>query len=107
MKDYFLERGIDFWGFEMPHKKEGLSVEEDVRLLKRWYDKIEDGSSEERGGDSMADVVRRLEGRHEARIAELESMPGRTQKSIWWPFTQHGLVSPKHTHPCAVGNRLY
>jgi dethiobiotin synthetase/adenosylmethionine--8-amino-7-oxononanoate aminotransferase len=41
----------------------------------------------------MADVVRRLEERHGARIAELESMPGRTQKSIWWPFTQHGLVS--------------
>lgn len=93
LNDYFLERGIDFWAFEMPHKKEGLSVEEDVRLLKRWYDKIEDGSSEERGGDSMADVVRRLEERHEARITELESMPGRTQKSIWWPFTQHGLVN--------------
>jgi dethiobiotin synthetase/adenosylmethionine--8-amino-7-oxononanoate aminotransferase len=108
LKDYFLERGIDFWGFEMPHKKEGLSMEEDVRLLKRWYDKIEDGSSEgERGGDSMADVVRRLEERHEARITELESMPGRTQKSIWWPFTQHGLVSTKDTHPCTLGNKLY
>ena len=92
LKDYFAERGIDFWGFETPHKKEGLSLEEDVRLLKQWYDKIEDRQSTKEREDSMMDVVEHLERRHQARIAELESMPGRTQKSIWWPFTQHGLV---------------
>lgn len=96
LKEYFAERGIGFWGFEMPHKKEGLSMEEDVRLLKRWYDEIEDRNGKEGGeGDSMGEVVKHLEDRHEARIRELESMPSRTQKSIWWPFTQHGLVSPE------------
>jgi hypothetical protein len=60
----------------------------------------------------MADVVRRLEERHEARIAELESMPGRTQKSIWWPFTQHGLVGlddafPMNGNVLIVSSRRY
>jgi dethiobiotin synthetase/adenosylmethionine--8-amino-7-oxononanoate aminotransferase len=91
LDEYFRERGIDFWSFDSPHKKAGLSVEEDVRKLGEWYNRVEDGQTGP--GDKMADVVRNLEEKHRNRIEQLESMPARTHKSIWWPFTQHGLVS--------------
>jgi dethiobiotin synthetase/adenosylmethionine--8-amino-7-oxononanoate aminotransferase len=95
LQEYFRERGIDFWSFPSPHQKAGLSMEEDTEKLLQWYDSIEGGSLGE--GDCMSEVARRLEEKHEARISELESMPARTQKSIWWPFTQHGMVSLEWT----------
>jgi dethiobiotin synthetase/adenosylmethionine--8-amino-7-oxononanoate aminotransferase len=91
LRDYFAERGIDFWSFDTPHSKAGLSIEEDVSKLDRWYDQIEDGNAGK--GDNMVEVVTKLEQKHQARIDELKSMPARTHKSIWWPFTQHGIVS--------------
>jgi len=33
--------------------------------------------------------------RHQERIETLKSMPERAAKTIWYPFTQHGEVSPK------------
>jgi dethiobiotin synthetase/adenosylmethionine--8-amino-7-oxononanoate aminotransferase len=90
-REYFAERGIDFWSFEKPHDKAGLSLEEDVDKLDRWYNRIEDGRIEQ--SDNMVEVVTKLEQKHRARVDELKSMPARTHKSIWWPFTQHGIVS--------------
>ena len=93
LRDYFAERGIDFWSFDKPHSKAELSIEEDVSKLDWWYSQIEDGNVGK--GDSMVEVVAKLEQKHQARIDELKSMPARTHKSIWWPFTQHGIVSPR------------
>lgn len=38
-------------------------------------------------------AVEVLDQRHYDRIYDLESMPSRTMKSVWWPFVQHGQVN--------------
>lgn len=92
LRPYFEERGIPFWTVEKPHvKTAGMSVAEDVALLDRWYDTLESGA--EKSDASMVDVARQLENQHSARLSELESMPRRTMDQVWWPFTQHGLIT--------------
>lgn len=91
LKPYFEERGIGFWSFDMPHSKAHLTPEQDHQKLQEWYEKIETVGAQ-KDGDSMEQVVAALEKQHEQRVAELESMPRRTLDSVWWPFTQHGMV---------------
>lgn len=62
---------------------------EDGLRLEEYYKSLEqDGRN---GG--MLEVARRLEEMHGERMRGLESMPERTMSKVWWPFTQHGLVS--------------
>jgi dethiobiotin synthetase/adenosylmethionine--8-amino-7-oxononanoate aminotransferase len=84
LKDYFGERGVGFWSFDTPPEKRG-SMEEDGERLGEWYKGITVG----RGGE----VVDSLDREHEERIRKIDGMPQRTMESVWWPFTQHGLVS--------------
>lgn len=93
LKDYFQERGIDFWSFLAPHVKGGLSLDEDRQKLLQWYESIEEGLHDHNDSDRMADVVESLEARHENRLRELDGMPRRALDNIWWPFTQHGMVN--------------
>jgi dethiobiotin synthetase/adenosylmethionine--8-amino-7-oxononanoate aminotransferase len=105
LRPFFEDRGVGFWAFEKPHERGGGggvaapgSVEEDVRLLDAYYTRLDRGGEVDGGGGasgepSMRDVARVLEEQHYERIRELESMPKRTLESVWWPFTQHGMVS--------------
>lgn len=86
MADYFGERGIKFWDVPPPPEKEG-TVREDRARLGEWYDRIQ------APGEGAAEVAEWLDREHQERIGRLEGMPERTLKSVWWPFTQHGLVS--------------
>lgn len=89
---YFRDRGIGFWTFDKPHAKSAVkSVEEDGRLLDGYYERLDRGNID--GQLSMREVAGVLEKQHVERIQELESMPRRTLDQVWWPFTQHGLVS--------------
>ncbi|KAJ9093462.1 hypothetical protein QFC19_008321 [Naganishia cerealis] len=89
---YFRDRGIDFWTFEKPHEKRAAkNREEDVRMLDEYYLKLDRGNDV--GEPTMRDVATVLERQHFERIEELESMPKRTLDQVWWPFTQHGIVS--------------
>ncbi len=54
-------------------------------MLDEYYEKLET--------EGMGEVVKSLEEGHLKRIEELQSMPGRTLDKVWWPFTQHGIVS--------------
>jgi dethiobiotin synthetase/adenosylmethionine--8-amino-7-oxononanoate aminotransferase len=63
-------------------------VEEDRERLGKWYEEVEATSE---GG--VAGTVEWLEREHEERIKSLDGMAERTLESVWWPFTQHGLVS--------------
>jgi dethiobiotin synthetase/adenosylmethionine--8-amino-7-oxononanoate aminotransferase len=63
-------------------------VEEDRVRLGKWYEEVEAISE---GG--VAGTVDWLEREHEERIKSLDGMAERTLDSVWWPFTQHGLVS--------------
>lgn len=97
---FFHDRAVPFWAFEKPHARPAVagSGEEDVKMLNDYYLKLDRGGGGGGGADgegepSMRDVARVLEEQHDSRIKELEGMPRRTLDSVWWPFTQHGLVS--------------
>jgi dethiobiotin synthetase/adenosylmethionine--8-amino-7-oxononanoate aminotransferase len=80
-----------------PPEKYGTEEEDRVRLG-QWYEEVESISE---GG--VAETVNWLEQEHEERIRGLGGMPERTMDSVWWPFTQHGIVSkiscsPLHSH---------
>ena len=76
-----------FWTVDAPPEKHG-SKQEDEERLGEWYIHV-DGSK----AGSVAEAANHLAEEHEARISELDGMPDRTLNSVWWPFTQHGLVS--------------
>ncbi|GAA6010485.1 hypothetical protein JCM11491_006961 [Sporobolomyces phaffii] len=92
LSKWFAERGIPVGVVEPPppqHADRGT----DEANLERYYREIE-------GPDHLQQVVERLQGVHERRIAELESAPRRTRDHVWWPFVQHGLV--KHDRDVMV-----
>lgn len=60
--------------------------------LEQWYKEVEKSFEGEQGGGVGA-AARWLEEGHKKRIEELGEMPRRTLDSVWWPFTQHQLVS--------------
>ena len=86
LKDYFEERGVRFWAIDQPPERKG-TVEEDSVRLGEWYDRIE--RAEDGGVGGAAEW---LEKEHDERVQELDGMADRTLNSVWWPFTQHGLV---------------
>ncbi|ORY21589.1 adenosylmethionine-8-amino-7-oxononanoate transaminase [Naematelia encephala] len=88
LADYFAERGVSFWTIDAPPERHG-TVDQDAVRLGEWYAGIEGR------GDSVGGVADFLDEEHDTRIAELEGMPQRTLNSVWWPFTQHGLINKK------------
>lgn len=89
LEPYFADRGIGFWTFQKPPARVE-SREEDGRALDRYYTRLDKGEGEDVGMRHVAGVLERM---HGERVEELEGMPRRTLDSVWWPFTQHGLVS--------------
>lgn len=89
LSDYFGERGIKFWSLPPPPERHG-TVQEDAQRLAEWYASIE------REGQGATASAEWLDVEHERRLAELQGMPQRTLDSVWWPFTQHGLVCTVH-----------
>ena len=88
LRDYFRERGVGFWTIDAPPDKTG-TVEEDAQRLGEWFAQVE-GEQAGVGG-----VEEWLEREHEERVEKLDGMAERTMSSVWWPFTQHGLVSAR------------
>ena len=86
LSEYFGEKGIKFWDVPPPPEKHG-SVQEDGERLGEWYGSLENSA----GG--VSECVHWLEDEHRLRIEELDGMAERTLKSVWYPFTQHALVS--------------
>lgn len=89
LQPFFADRGVRFWTFEKPPVR-NPSREEDRRALDGYYERLDHGEGEPVG---MREVARELERSHLRRMEELQGMPARTLDSVWWPFTQHGLVS--------------
>ncbi|KAK6902678.1 dethiobiotin synthase [Kwoniella mangroviensis CBS 8507] len=94
LEGYFRDRGIGYWTVKPPPEKYG-TVEEDAARLSQWYGDVEQSGRAVEGGGGVREVSDWLDHQHVNRIKELDSMPGRTLKSVWWPFTQHGLINKK------------
>ncbi|KDQ06727.1 hypothetical protein BOTBODRAFT_140806 [Botryobasidium botryosum FD-172 SS1] len=82
---WFGRKGIRLSAIEPPPLK-SKDPQEDKMEMHRYYEEV----CEKR--DEVAQLVEELQTRHDSRLESLESMPQRTLDSVWWPFTQHGLV---------------
>lgn len=86
-------RGPEGWGGP---PSRAASQREELKQMQDFYRGLVygrrrlEGDEEQVGG--VVDVVRQLREAHQLRIAELETLAGRTRESCWWPFTQHGLA---------------
>jgi hypothetical protein len=103
---FFAERGIRFYSITPPPEKYG-TVQEDGTRLGEWYTQVEtmgEAGQEGQEGGGVRDVARWLDEEHDLRVEELDGMPKRTLDSVWWPFTQHGLVSPPPTQIAEIWN---
>ncbi|KAG6853202.1 hypothetical protein C0991_006151 [Blastosporella zonata] len=93
LKAYFADRGIWVGEFERPPQK--LSgAEENFRETESYYQRLM--SPPLQGGESAHDAVTHLTNAHTKRLEELDSMPGRTLKSVWWPFVQHAHITSEN-----------
>lgn len=87
--EYFLDRKVGFFTVDAPPEKYG-TVGEDAARLREWYSHMEGV----KGG--VGDAEEWLQREHQERVKELDGMAERTMESVWWPFTQHGLVCPHY-----------
>ena len=94
LEEYFRDRKIPFWTIKAPPERYGTLAEDAARLA-QWYADVEKAQEAGETGGGIGHAAQWLETEHGDRIAELEGMPGRTLDSVWWPFTQHGLVNKK------------
>lgn len=88
-----LEHGIKFAAIDSPPEFiQNDSTKEFTQMLK-FYETLTHSES------SIANAVRTLQALHLRRIEDLESMPQRALKHIWWPFLQHKLlVNPRQVN---------
>lgn len=94
LSEYFADRNIPVYTVDAPPEKYG-TLEEDAQRLAKWYEAVE---GREEGG--VAGTVEWLDLEHQQRIKGLDSMAQRTLDSVWWPFTQHGLVGSHSSLSC-------
>jgi len=84
-----LERGLEFAAIESPPDLLPHDASKEFHQMSRFYDRITQPES------PVSNAVRALQARHLQRVEQLETMPQRALKQIWWPFLQHNsLVSP-------------
>nr|XP_019013297.1 dethiobiotin synthase [Kwoniella pini CBS 10737]OCF52078.1 dethiobiotin synthase [Kwoniella pini CBS 10737] len=94
LEGYFKDRGVGYWTIKPPPKKYGTLAEDALRLS-QWYSEVESLGVGEQGEGGVKDATEWLDIEHSNRIKELNGMPDRTLKSVWWPFTQHGIINKK------------
>ncbi|EFP88847.2 uncharacterized protein PGTG_14186 [Puccinia graminis f. sp. tritici CRL 75-36-700-3] len=83
------ERALDFAAVESPPELINNDSRKEFDQMNAFYHRITHPTS------SVSNAVRILQARHLHRVEQLESMPERALKQIWWPFLQHNsLVSP-------------
>ncbi len=63
--------------------------EKDAKSLERYYAELVTETEISGVQSRLSEFLDRLDFKHSARLAELESMPQRVLNSVWWPFVQH------------------
>ncbi|KAI1387946.1 PLP-dependent transferase [Hypoxylon trugodes] len=87
LKDYFTtHHGILVASLPAPPPK-AQNGDADEDIMSQYY---RSGAQSE----ATRNILKHLERKHQARIERLESMADNAYKRIWYPFTQHSLVSP-------------
>ncbi|KAI0836281.1 bifunctional dethiobiotin synthetase/adenosylmethionine-8-amino-7-oxononanoate aminotransferase [Hypoxylon sp. FL0890] len=88
LKDYFTAyHGIPVASLPRPPARLD-NRDTDTKAMSQYY-------QDESRSTATRSVLDHLNRKHQARIERLESMPGDACKQIWYPFTQHKLISPE------------
>ncbi|KZT29670.1 PLP-dependent transferase [Neolentinus lepideus HHB14362 ss-1] len=82
---YFAEKGVDVATVDPPPPRLA-DPSANFAATEQYYRDLVPPSQE----GVIFDVLSHLDNCHSQRIEELNSMPGRTLDTIWWPFVQHG-----------------
>ncbi|OTA98657.1 hypothetical protein M426DRAFT_104409 [Hypoxylon sp. CI-4A] len=87
LRDYFTTHyGIPVMSLPKPPPR-GQNADSDMKVMSQYY--------KEQGQSTAArSILNQLNQKHKARIERLESMADSAYKHIWYPFTQHKLISP-------------
>ncbi|PKS08548.1 hypothetical protein jhhlp_004934 [Lomentospora prolificans] len=86
LSEYFTnEHGIPVQAFRPPPPRSDHAS--DFTAMRRYY---EEASS---SGEARS-VIDNLEKRHEDRVSRVDAMARDAYQTIWYPFTQHGRLSP-------------
>ncbi|PLW34955.1 hypothetical protein PCANC_11409 [Puccinia coronata f. sp. avenae] len=81
------QRGLAFAAVESPPEMDTDDGAKDAEQMARFYDRITHPDA------PVSHAVRALQQCHLRRVEQLETMPHRALKHIWWPFLQHNLLA--------------
>lgn len=81
LRNYFKERNIPTFSLPQPPERVA-SQAKDQEAMAEYYENAH-------MLEPVEDMIGVLEDRHESRTKNLDSMAGRAEQSIWYPFTQH------------------
>ncbi|KAI2617756.1 PLP-dependent transferase [Hypoxylon sp. NC1633] len=85
LRKYFTE-GHNIPVASLPKPPAREDGEADARMMSEYYD-------QQTASMTASDILDHLNRRHRVRTERLESMPDEAYKRIWYPFTQHKLIS--------------
>lgn len=80
LEEYFGDRGIHVGTMAVPPPK----TADDKMAMTEYYSNAD-----------LSSTIEYLDKTHQRRLEDLDSMPSRTIDTVWWPFTQHGLIKEK------------
>ncbi|PGH17409.1 dethiobiotin synthase [Polytolypa hystricis UAMH7299] len=89
LEDFFGEKGIRVFGIPFPPARDEHSVSKDEKSMQAFYEDVINHPN-------IGNLLAALSTKHERRIGELGTMAARANDVIWYPFTQHQLVSPSN-----------
>lgn len=89
-QSFFKDRGIPVLSVPPPPEK---SVQDDLAAMKAYYQSQDASSNDQNGASSTSTFNAALIASHEARLEKVNSMADRAWQHIWYPFTQHGMIS--------------
>ncbi|KAI5236554.1 PLP-dependent transferase [Aureobasidium subglaciale] len=81
LKDYFKERGVLTLSLPPPPEVNS-SQAEDQKAMQQYYESAS-------GSPSLERCIKHILHTHDQRLASLQALPKRADKSIWHPFMQH------------------
>ncbi|KAI5272290.1 PLP-dependent transferase [Aureobasidium subglaciale] len=82
LKDYFKERGVLTLSLPPPPEVNSSSQAEDQKAMQQYYESASESPS-------LEQCIKHILHTHDQRLASLQALPKRADKSIWHPFMQH------------------
>ncbi|TIC00510.1 hypothetical protein E3Q17_02141 [Wallemia mellicola] len=87
LTEWAQERGIHVATIDQPPSRDSNAFN-DEKALSAYFNSLSTNDE-----SPVVKALEELDRRHQARIDEVEGLPDRTLKSIWYPFAQHSHIT--------------